>query len=70
MAIYAIQRKTGDIFTMEAMHYEISEGFVRLYLEADDLVEEFASFNCDGVVSIIKQNEYTTEEILEQIAGP
>ena len=68
---YAISWKnTGEINTVKAEYYEITDGFLRFF--RDDLegrIEEFASYSADLINFCVLQTEFTEDEILSQIKG-
>lgn len=69
MATYAITfRDTKTTHSIKADYYHINKGFVSLYsAHISGCTEEFAAYNCDNVLHIVEQNEYTTEEVLKQM---
>ena len=68
---YAVSLKNiGEITTVKAEYYEITDGFLRFF--RDDLegrIEEFASYSADLINFCVLQTEFTEDEILSQIKG-
>ena len=70
MAVYGITfRHDGETIAKTAGWYEIRDGFLRLYHDLNGFTEEFASFASDDILQIVLQNEYSEEEVLNQIKG-
>ena len=70
MAVYGITfRHDGETIAKTAEFYEIKDGFLRLYHDLNGFTEEFAAFASDDILQIVLQNEYSEEEVLNQIKG-
>jgi len=70
MSYYAIVFKSdeSDIVTVEAEMFEIKDGFIRFFRLLDvGTLEMFSCYSADSVESCVLQNEYTQDQIIEQI---
>ena len=70
MSYYAIVFKSdeSDIVTVEAEMFEIKDGFIRFFRCFDvGTLEMFSCYSADSVECCVLQNEYTEDQIIEQI---
>ena len=68
MANYGVTFKDdGTTILVEAEFYEIRDGFLRFYRQADHGIEEFSAHDSGNIRNCVLQTKYTEEEIIKQI---